>query len=189
MLSGFANATVSGKPIVFDDAVDLGVQLLMAGLDTVAALFGFVMHFLARHPAHCKELVDDPSLIPGAADEFLRRFGMVTNAREVVEDYEFYGVRLAKGDIISAPTFIYGMDEREFEDPMSINFRRSAGEHTTFGHGRHRCPGSFLARAELRITLEEWLARIPEFRVDVDQPVHMHAGISGGLDQLHLRWD
>ncbi len=71
---------------------------------------------------------------------------------------------------------------------MEVDFRRESPKHSTFGHGVHRCPGTHLARTEIRITLEEWLARIPEFEVAPDQEIHYQGGIVGCIEALPLVW-
>ena len=52
-----------------------------------------------------------------------------------------------------------------FADPDRVVLDREFNRHLAFGSGIHRCAGSNLARMELRVALEEWLRRIPEFRL------------------------
>ena len=59
----------------------------------------------------------------------------------------------------------YGLDEALFPDALKVDFDRPAQPHAAFGNGPHRCPGSFLARTEIRVFIEEWLRRIPDFSV------------------------
>ena len=61
--------------------------------------------------------------------------------------------------------------------------------HSTFGNGPHRCPGSNLARTELKIFLQEWLPRIPEFRHDPAGRVGMSSGVNATVYSLPLEWD
>lgn len=189
MLSDIVNGRIDGNLISYDDAMDLSIQFLIAGMDTVASFLGFMLLFLARNRAHRQQLLDDPSLIPAAADEFLRRYGLVSIARTVTRDQEFQGVSLKQGDYICIPTLLHGIDPSEYADPMTVDFAREVQRHSTFGNGPHRCPGQFLARTEVRVTLEEWLKRIPHFAVDPDQPVRMQAGIVGSIASLPLTWD
>jgi cytochrome P450 len=188
MLSTIANGLIGNELIRFEDAVSMSTQLLFAGLDTVVSFLGFSMHFLAQSPEHRAMLVDEPELIPGAVDELLRRFGMVTMARELVDDFLCGSVLLAKGDVIALPTFLHGLDEREFKDPLHVDFRRAVKFHASFGNGRHRCPGMHLAHAEMRITLEEWLRRIPRFWLDTSDPVRMASGLAGVVFNVPLVW-
>src|ERR1700739_3389238 len=92
------------------------------------------------------------------------------------------------GDVVIMPGVQHGLDERVHDDPLSVDFHRTSRPHSTFGNGAHRCPGAMLARAELRITLEEWLARIPEFEIAPDDRVVMQGGIVGCVLRLPLQW-
>jgi hypothetical protein len=57
-------------------------------------------------------------------------------------------------------------DPEAFPDADKVIIDRQLNRHVAFGVGIHRCAGSNLARMELRVALEEWLARIPEFRLE-----------------------
>jgi camphor 5-monooxygenase len=92
------------------------------------------------------------------------------------------------GDMIVVPTPLVGTDPRLNADSLAVNFQRTGAQHATFGNGRHLCPGSHLARLELRITLEEWFARIPEFSLAPGACVTFHSGIVGVVDALPLVW-
>jgi cytochrome P450 len=190
LLSQIVSGLVNGAPLPESDAIELCTQVLIGGMDTVVSFMGFMMIFLARNPAHRRQLLQDRGLIWGAVDEFLRRFPIVQNGRVVVSDYEFSGVKMKAGDIVIMPGVLHGLDEREHTDPLTVDFRRkSSGTHSTFGNGAHRCPGAMLARAELRITLEEWLARIPEFQIMRGKQPVTRGGIVGCVIELPLQWD
>src|SRR3546814_4502345 len=72
---------------------------------------------------------------------------------------------------------------------MDVDFSRRSGRHSTFGSGPHMCPGQELARAEVAITLEQWLRRIPDFRVAADADTRCSGGIVGQVNRLVLEWD
>jgi camphor 5-monooxygenase len=188
MLSRLINGKVNGRPLTRDEALQLSVQMLIAGLDTVVNFLGFAMLFLARNPDQRLELVHNPSLIPDAIEELIRRFPIVVIGREVVEDMDYRGVQLKKGELIATPTPLGGIDETENEDAMEVDFHRRGGEHVTFGNGPHRCPGAHLARTEVRITLEEWLKRIPDFEVEPGHDVTFTGGGVAVVNALPLRW-
>jgi cytochrome P450 len=118
----------------------------------------------------------------------LRRFPIMTKARVVQCDQEIEGVTLKAGDMVVLPP-LHGLDEREFDDPMTVDFERVQSQHCAFGNGVHRCPGTHLAHTELEIALQEWLARIPEFEIDPLRPPRMRGGILGAVLQVGLRWD
>ena len=74
-------------------------------------------------------------------------------------------------------------------DPLSVDFRRKdASFSLVFGTGVHRCIGSFLARLELRIFLETWLERIPDFSIAPGQRPRARAGVVNSMLSLPLAW-
>jgi cytochrome P450 len=189
LLSQIVNGLVNGAPLPESDAIELCTQVLIGGMDTVVSFLGVMMIFLARNPKHRRQLLEDRGLIWGAIDEFLRRFPIVQNGRLVVSDYEFSGVSMKAGDVVIMPGVLHGLDEREHADPLTVDFRRNSGVNSTFGNGAHRCPGAMLARTELRITLEEWLDRIPDFRLMPGKEPITQGGIVGCVKELTLQWD
>ncbi|MFA5494777.1 MAG: cytochrome P450, partial [Porticoccaceae bacterium] len=189
LLSRLCQAEVDGEKLTEDQLTGMTILLLLGGLDTVAAVLGFTMNYLARHPQTRGELVARPELIPKAVEEMLRRFPVSSLGRIVTRDTEFHGVPLRKDDMIITPTMSHGMDDREFADPTDVDFARKVVFHGTFGNGPHRCLGSMLARVELRAFLQEWLARIPDFRVRADAELVVDTGMVVALHSLPLEWD
>ena len=74
-------------------------------------------------------------------------------------------------------------------DPLRVDLSRRGLRHSAFGSGPHMCPGQELARAEVAITIQEWLARIPDFRVAADADTRCSGGIVAQINQLVLEWD
>jgi len=169
-----------------DEATRMCSQILVAGLDTVASMLSFSMLCLARMPVLRERLSKDFSLVSATVEEFLRRFPLVAIGREVISEYQIGNVTLRVGDIVIVPTMLHGLDERSFPDAMEINIERRREVNSTFGQGPHRCPGSFLARAELRIALEEWLAKIPKFSVSDPGAIRYKSGVVGTISYLPL---
>jgi cytochrome P450 len=67
--------------------------------------------------------------------------------------------------------------------------REAEERHWGFGGGVHRCLGSHLARAELRLVLEEWLVRVPDFSFAPGFVPRMKWPISLlGFDELELSY-
>ncbi|RVQ65165.1 cytochrome P450 [Croceicoccus ponticola] len=188
ILSRIVNGTIEGDPIPPDDALQMSVLVLLAGLDTVVNFLGFAMEHLAQSPRLQTTLASDPAIIPRAVEELVRRFPVVTMAREVMEDCEFRGSVLKRGDMIAIPTPLGGLDPMANACPMDVDPGRRAREHVTFGNGPHRCPGAFLARAEIRITLEEWMSRIPNFGLAPGIKVRHVPGGVAGVESLPLVW-
>ncbi|NUR00991.1 MAG: cytochrome P450 [Streptomyces sp.] len=191
LLSKIVTAKIDGEPIAFEAAVALSQIVLAGGLDTVASILGFVVRFLALNPGHRRQLIDDPSLVPNAVEELIRRHGLINTARLITQDTEFQGMQLKEGEQILVPNHLYGLDERQVDNPLVVDFTRPHPEqhYAAFGNGPHRCPGSFLAKSELTVFLQEWLARIPDFVIKPGTTPRMASGAVNTTHELHLAWD
>ena len=160
-----ANAHFDGRPGSDEEVMGLYFLFFLAGLDTVTSALGFIFRELAQQPHLQQQLRDDPSLIPNAIEELMRAYTIVASHRWVTRDVEFHGVQFKRGDLILLGTQTSGRDAHEFPDPQTIDFKRDNVRHLAFASGPHRCIGSHLARREIKIALEQWLTRIPPFRV------------------------
>jgi cytochrome P450 len=163
LLSERLHTEVDGKPV--DDGIVLGMAalVLIAGVDTTWSAIGSSLWHLATHPEDRRRLVAEPDLMPTAVEELLRAYSPVTMAREVVEDITYAGCPMKAGDKVLMNFPAANRDPEAFEDPDLVQLDRAHNRHVAFGSGIHRCAGSNLARMELQVALEEWLARIPEF--------------------------
>src|ERR1700722_155458 len=167
----------------------LGRTMLLAGLDTVAALLGWTARYLAENPAARRRILAEPRLIPRVIDEMLRRYSVANIARVVRQDMQYRGIEMRAGEQIYLPTCLYGLDEKTFSDPLSVDFDRTdSSQHLAFGAGIHRCVGAPLAHAEMKVFLEEWLVRIPEFSLDPFNPPIRVTGIVHSHETLNLVW-
>jgi len=191
MLGAMLGAQVDGRGLTFDEMLSMSMMLFLGGLDTVASQTTHVFHFLASHPEHRQSLVRDPTLIPRAIEEMLRRFGISHIGREVARDIDFHGVAMKAGDSIVASTPLSGLDRRVFPDPLTVDFGRFSGKpnHWAFGAGPHICPGAHLARLELRIMLEEALPALPNFRLRPGAKLEYLPGATLMVKELPLVWD
>ena len=171
-----------------DEIIDTGCFLFLGGLDTVLNTLSFSWRFLAENPEQVKKLVENPDTIPDGVEELLRLFSVINGSRLVREDCEFNGVSLKKGEAILTPISTANLDESVFENPYEFDPGREANIHLSFGAGIHRCLGSNLARIEIKISLEEWLKRIPEFSIAGGEQIRTATGITMGLKSLPLVW-
>jgi hypothetical protein len=169
LLSELMHSEVDGKPV--DDGIVLGTAalVLIAGVDTTWSAIGSSLWHLATHPGDRRRLATEPDLMPTAVEELLRAYSPVTMAREVVEDIEFEGCPMQAGDKVLMNFPGANRDPEAFDRADEVVLDRAVNRHVAFGSGIHRCAGSNLARMELRVALEEWLARIPEFRLAGDE--------------------
>ena len=188
MLSAILQGRVGDRPMNDAEIMGESMDVLFGGLDTVASMMGFIMRFLATHPSHRRQLTENPKLIPVALEEMLRRFGVASVARRVLIDITHQGVTMRQGDMVVLPTCLHGVDERIWDTPLEVDFARPRRTHGTFGTGVHACPGAPLARSEITIAIEEWLARIPDFSVSTDDVGEGLTGSVNALTGLQLEW-
>ena len=149
--------------------------LLVAGIDTTWSSIGSALWHFATHPEDRRRLASEPALMPTAIEELLRAYSPVTMARRLSEDVEFKGCPMKAGDRILMNFPAANRDPEAFPDPDKVILDRQLNRHVAFGAGIHRCAGSNLARMELRVAVEEWLARIPDFEL-VDPSLVTWAG-------------
>jgi cytochrome P450 len=180
-------ATMDGEPLPDVDILDIMVTLTLGSLDTLKSQLGWCMYHLATHPDDRRRVVDDPSLIPGAVEEFLRAYPIVSMARKLTQDVDFHGCPMKKDDMVLLSIQSATRDPRVFPEPEEVIIDRSPNRHIAFGASEHRCLGSHFARAELKYALEEWHAAIPEYEVATDEPLLAHGG-QVSLLTLPLAW-
>ena len=163
------------------------VLLMVAGIDTTWSAIGASLWHLATHPEDRKRLVEDPSLMPMAVEEFLRAYAPVTMARMVSEDFDFEGCPMKEGDWLLLPFPSANRDPAVFDRADEVIIDRAENRHSAFGHGIHRCIGSNLARMELTVAIEEWLARYPDFELTDPSAVTWSAGQVRGPRTIPVR--
>ena len=188
LISAIVAGTIEGRPVAHDEAINLCTSFVIGGLDTTLALMAFSMRYLATDAELRQLLVENPDRVPDAVEEFCRRFPIGVNTREIRKDIELEGVVLKAGDLITTPQILHALDESEYPDPLKVDIDRNWGGNSAFGHGIHRCPGSFLAKKEVQILIEEWLTRIPDFCIAPGFHVEIEPGISSTIRSLQLRW-
>ena len=163
--------------------------LLVAGIDTTWSAIGSSIWHLATHPADRERLVADPDLLPMAMEELLRAYAPVTMARLVKDDMEWNGCPMKADDWILLSFPAANRDPSVFEDADQVIIDREVNRHAAFGLGIHRCIGSHLARMELRVALETWLARFPQFSLPEGATVSWSGGQVRGPRSLPIRID
>jgi len=181
------NAELHGHSLDPSHVVGTMALLLIAGIDTTWSAIGASLWHLARTPQDRKRLVADPRLLPVAMEEFLRAYAPVTMARLVKQDMHWHGVDMKADDWILLSFPAANRDPAQFDRAGEVVIDREVNRHAAFGLGIHRCVGSHLARMELRVALEVWLERIPEFSLDDPSAVTWAAGQIRGPRTLPLR--
>jgi cytochrome P450 len=191
LLSKLVNVRIGDERISEHEAISYATLVLFGGLDTVASMIAFIASFLARHPEHRRQLVerlDDEAFLKGAIEELIRRHGLANTSRVIASDFDYNGIAFRAGDRILPANLFVGMDDRLNPDPLTVDFGREKPVHAAFGNGAHACPGAVLARREIRIFLQEWLSRIPDFHIKPGTQPILATGMVNGVIRLELAW-
>jgi cholest-4-en-3-one 26-monooxygenase len=187
LTSVLVHAEVEGEKLEEHEIV-MGFFLLMAaGNDSTKATYASGMRALMENPDQRQLLLDDPSLIPSAVEESLRMFPAFAHFRRTAtRDAELNGTQIKEGDKIVMWYVSSNRDETRYEDPDRFDVTRNP-EHQAFGAGgRHFCLGTALARLELRILIEETLARFPDMQI-ADTPKYVESPFANQLKTLPVR--
>jgi cytochrome P450 len=178
LLSRIVVAEVDGRPLTQAELLGMCHLLLLGGLDTVTATLDCMIAYLAQHPERRRAVVADPELMNAAIEELLRHQTPVMMVpRIVAQDCEMGGVSLYAGDGATLLLGAANVDVEEFDDPGDVRLDRESNRHLAFGGGPHRCLGSHLARMELRVAMEEFHKRIPEYELAEGAEIHFSPGI------------
>jgi cytochrome P450 len=181
------NAELYGRKLDPSHVAGTMALLLLAGIDTTWSAIGASLWHLAGTPSDRQRLAADPGLLPTAMEEFLRAYAPVTMARLVRDDMHWRGADMKSDDWILLSFPAANRDPAQFDRAGEVVIDREVNRHAAFGLGIHRCIGSHLARMELRVALEVWLERIPEFTLDDPAAVRWSAGQIRGPRSLPLR--
>ena len=186
LITALMQARHDGKPLSAEHVIGTLRLLLIAGIDTTWSAIGASLWHLAKTPSDRKRLIAEPALMPTAIEELLRAYAPVTMAREVMKETTVCGFPIKPGNMVLLSFPAANRDPMMFPEADQVVIDRKNNRHAAFGLGIHRCVGSNLARMELRIAVEEWLKRIPEFRLDSSSPVTWSEGTVRGPRQLPI---
>jgi cytochrome P450 len=180
-------AELDGNKLHPDHVRGTMVLLMIAGIDTTWSAIGASLWHLAQHADDRKRLATEPELMDTAVEEFLRAYAPVTMARLVAKDVQMDGCPMHQGDWVLLPFPAANRDPGMFPEADRVLIDRAENRHAAFGLGIHRCIGSNLARMELRVALEEWMARYPDFELTDPGAVNWSAGQVRGPRTIPVR--
>lgn len=165
-------------------------NLLIAGHLTTTALIGTTVLHLLRHPDQWELLCAEPDRIPAAVEEAARYDAAVQGFRRVTtRPVTLAGTELPAGATLFVAFGAANRDGVRYPGPDEFDITRTPARHLAFGFGAHACPGSQLAREQLRLTLRELTSRLPGLRLSEDHPVTMRPTmIHRSPESLHLTW-
>ena len=188
LVSRLVHAEVDGERLTDTEYRNFFELFIFAGNETTRTGISQGTLALMEHPEEFERLAADPSLMPTAVDEILR-YGtpIIYFRRTASRDTEIRGVPIRAGDRVALWYLAANFDEEVFADPYRFDAGRQPNPHVTFGRGGpHFCLGSFLARLEIRVLLEEILARKVRFEL-TGPPVRLSSNFINGFKSLPVR--
>ncbi len=190
LLSLLVQADIDGDRLSETELIANANLLLAAGHETTTHLIGNGLLALLRHPDQLQLLLDDPSLIPNAIEEFLRYDGTVQFMyREAGEDLTIGGRLVRKGQLVYLMFAAANRDPARFPDPDRLDVRRRPDVHLAFGHGPHVCLGAALARMEAHVAFTALLGRCSGLRLTGESLEYQDNLELRGLKALPVAFD
>jgi cytochrome P450 len=189
LISFLLHAEMDGRRLAPEEVFGGCLLLLVAGIDTTWSAIGASIWHLAGHAEDQQRLRDEPELLSTAVEELLRAYAPVTMAREAAVDTELAGCPVAAGTPLLLPFPSANRDPELFERPDEVILDRSPNRHVSFGVGIHRCLGSHLARLEVSVAVERFLARSERFALADPAGVRWSTGQVRGPRTLPLTFE
>lgn len=188
LVSRLLDAKLDGRNPTFQEMLGYSIALFLGGLETVVNALSFGVRHLARDQELQAKLRADHGLLPGAIEELLRLYGIASTVRQVMRDEVCHGVQFKKGDTVSLLLPAANYDDAAFPNPEQFILGRKE-QHQTFNTGPHRCVGLNLARLEMKVFYQEWLRRVPPFRLDPEKKPRFLGGFNLAIASLPLVWE
>ena len=183
-----ANGTIDGEPIGSFEAMSYYSLVATAGHDTVSSSIGSAVLALCEHPEEFRKVKQNPDLIPSLVEESLRWSSPVRHfMRTAATDYELRGQQIKAGDWLMLCYLSGDRDEEVFENPDEFRVDRTPNKQLSFGFGGHMCLGQHMARLEMRVFFEEFLAKVSSLEL-AGTAEHSRAVFVGGLKALPIRF-
>ncbi len=188
------NGTVEDEPLTDEEFCHFFLMLIVAGNETTRTVTSQGMRLLMEHPEQYQQLVDNPDLLEGAIEEFLRYDpAVIAFRRTAMEDVEVGGQMIKEGDKVVIYYAAANADEDVFSDGDTFDITRAQREdvknsHRAFGIGEHFCMGSHLARLELKVIFEEILKHIrnPRLKGDINW---LRSSFIHGIKKMPIEFD
>jgi cholest-4-en-3-one 26-monooxygenase len=172
------------------DEFDLFFMLLtVAGNETTRNAASGGMLALFEHPDQWQRLLEEPALIPTAAEEIVRWVSPVNLFRRTAAaDTELGGRAIREGDKVVVFYASANRDDDVFAQAQQFDVGRAVNPHVGFGGGGpHFCLGRHLAALELRVLLQALTERMPDIRLD-GQPSRLRSNFINGIKHMQVRF-
>lgn len=187
-VSAIVHGRPGGEPMTGKEIFGFVFFLFIAGLDTVFATLNNIFVWLAENPDRRQEIIDTPDNINNVVEELLRVFTVTFSGRTLTQDYELRGIKMKKGDRVTSVLPTCNFDPDVFPNPKEVDFNRPRKPILAFAGGVHSCMGAHLARLEIKICIQEFLRRIPNFQLKEGTKIEYWPGGVVGPKSVPLTW-
>lgn len=189
ILSQVINSEIDGQRLSHKELLGFSTVLLIGGIENSAKLIGSAFWRLGWDVELRRRLVRDPTKMNAAVDEFLRMYTPGSIGRTVKREVSIGGKTMKPGQQVMLALPIANRDPRAFPHPDAFLLDRTRNAHLALGTGPHVCLGQHLIRMEARVVLNEFLARIPDYRIDTDAPRYWTKGQVQGMSRVPIRFE
>jgi len=189
LISLIAAAEFEGHRLTDEEVLAFVRLLFPAGADTTYLALGSMMNHVLGDAELTAQLRTEPALIPKVVDECLRLYNTTAFLPRYTEsgiDYE--GVRIPPDSWVLFGIRAANRDPEVFPDPERFDIARDRRRSLTFSVGPHACLGMHLARAEMNVSLELLLRRLPGLRLR-NGKVAMTNAVLRGVRELPVVYD
>ncbi len=187
LFSAIVFAEIDGRKLSIDEQVSIIRLLLFGGFDTTAMTIAASVLWLAQNPNEANRIRQDFSILDRAVDEFIRYASPAGYLRRTAaEQATVGGCVIAKGEKILISYAAANHDPEKFADGHFLNLSRKSNPHIAFGSGVHRCIGSWLAKLEIRIAIEQILRTFKNIELNADKEIIWECGENLGLSYLPI---
>lgn len=177
-------------PCTWEDKVHIALDVVFGGLATTTHAMSGAIYEFARQPEARRDVSDDPERLRTAVEETVRLHApVVAVGRTVRAPVEIGGVALQPGDRIALNYAAASRDPDVCANPQRFDVHREEVVHTAFGVGPHRCIGEHLARLEIRVAVQEFLKRIPDYTIKPGTTPQFESGQLRTMKNLYLTWN
>jgi cytochrome P450 len=188
LATSLMNQRVWDRPLSNEEIASILRNWTVGEIGTIAASIGILVHFLGAHRDLQSQVRTEPASLPSAIDEILRIDGpLVLNRRVVKRPVALGGRAIAAGERVSVMWIAANRDGRVFEEPYEFRWDRDTTKNLLYGQGIHACPGAPLARLEMRLFMEELLARTTDLQLDHGRPPIRARYPASGFEEVFVR--
>ena len=182
-------AMQKGLNLADDELVSQAIMMLVAGQVTTTDQICNNLYLMLQTPGVYQKLVENPSLLPTAIEEFKRLDPAVTFLFRLARKPVMLGDQpVEPGDTIFISNHAICRDPEEFPNPEEMILDRKANRHFAYGHGPHYCMGARLGRMQMNILFKGMTERFPKLVLDPSKPaIRDHYSLAfSGFKTMHI---